>query len=92
MQITSLCQQLAFCHSVNAAADTPLHLELTSTGGAVGKTLKAQLSGVDNWPVTLTEGDYLEAFVERKEDLVGYNDQEPPKFSQAFIYSSTCIH
>lgn len=70
VQITSLCQQLAFCHSVNSAADTPVHLELTSMGGVVGKTLKAQLSGVDNWPVTLTEGAYLETFKEHKQDLV----------------------
>ena len=55
---------------MNSAAETPVQLELASMGGAVGKALKAQLSGVDNWPVTLTEGAYLETLADRKEELV----------------------
>ena len=67
----SLCQQLAFCHSVNSAAATPVHLELTSMAGIVGTTLRAQVTGVNNWPVTLTEESYADKFTDTKQDLVG---------------------
>ena len=69
-QVISLCQQLSFCHSINAAADTPVHLEFTGMAGGVGKALKAQVSGVENWPVTMTDGPYIEKFENSKSHLV----------------------
>ena len=38
----------------------------------MGKALKRQLSGVENWPVTKTEEPYIEAYSERKQDLVRF--------------------
>lgn len=70
LQVTSLCQQLSFCHSVNAAAEKPVHLEFTSMAGTVGKALRAQVSGVENWPITMTDCPYIDKFSDRKSQLV----------------------
>lgn len=41
--------------------------------GVVGQTLQAQLSGVENWPVTMTDEPYIDKFKDSKQDLVGHS-------------------
>ena len=73
MQVRSLCQQLAYCYSVNTHAPCPAHLNFTSLTGRIRSTLQHQSMGLSNWVVTMKEDPYEQLFAHRKADLVGLN-------------------
>ena len=73
MQVRSLCQQLAYCYSVNTHAPCPAHLNFTSLTGRIRSTLQHQSMGLSNWAVTMNEDPYEQLFAHRKADLVGLN-------------------
>jgi tRNA (guanine9-N1)-methyltransferase len=76
-QLRSLCQQLTYCYAANLRAPTAAHLVLTGAGGRMGEVLRAQIQGVDNWAVTITDRPYADHFAGRLGDLVYLTADSP---------------
>ncbi|KAK3255579.1 hypothetical protein CYMTET_35238 [Cymbomonas tetramitiformis] len=65
----SLASQLSFCYASNTRAEVPCRLILTGLSGGMGALWKG-VTGSDKWQVVAEERNYIEAFAERKEELV----------------------
>jgi tRNA (guanine9-N1)-methyltransferase len=65
----SLGHQVMYCYSNNKKAEKPCRLCLTGLQGSAKETMD-KMTGSDNWRVVREEKPYIEAFQDRKEDLV----------------------
>ncbi|GMI91418.1 tRNA modification 10 [Hibiscus trionum] len=68
-EIHSLVQQIMYCYAVNGRCSLPAHLWLTGCQGEMGTQLQ-RIPGFDKWIIEKENQSYIEAFSERKDDLV----------------------
>ncbi|KAE8656502.1 hypothetical protein F3Y22_tig00117000pilonHSYRG00203 [Hibiscus syriacus] len=68
-EIHSLVQQIMYCYAVNGRCSVPSHLWLTGCQGEMETQLQ-RLPGFDKWIIEKEKQSYVEAFSERKDDLV----------------------
>ncbi|KAE8659796.1 protein kinase G11A-like [Hibiscus syriacus] len=68
-EIHSLVQQIMYCYAVNGRCSVPSHLWLTGCQGEMETQLQ-RLPGFDKWIIEKEKQSYIEAFSERKDDLV----------------------
>ncbi|KAG8072211.1 hypothetical protein GUJ93_ZPchr0006g44933 [Zizania palustris] len=68
-EIHSLTQQIMYCYAVNGRSATPAHLWLTGCNGEMATHLQ-RIPGYDKWFIEKVAKPYLEAFEDRKDNLV----------------------
>lgn len=68
-EIHSLTQQIMYCYAVNGRSANPAHLWLTGCSGEMATHLQ-RIPGYDKWIIEKAAKPYLEAFEDRKENLV----------------------
>ncbi|GJN22088.1 hypothetical protein PR202_gb09621 [Eleusine coracana subsp. coracana] len=68
-EIHSLTKQIMYCYAVNRRSANPAHLWLTGCNGEMATHLQ-KLSGYDKWFIEKEAKSYIEAFEDRKENLV----------------------
>ncbi|XP_062222138.1 tRNA (guanine(9)-N1)-methyltransferase [Phragmites australis] len=68
-EIHSLTQQIMYCYAVNGRSANPAHLRLTGCNGEMATHLQ-RIPGYDKWIIEKEAKPYLEAFEDRKENLV----------------------
>ncbi|KAL5207708.1 hypothetical protein ABZP36_032143 [Zizania latifolia] len=68
-EIHSLTQQIMYCYAVNGRSATPAHLWLTGCNGEMATHLQ-RIPGYDKWIIEKAAKPYLEAFEDRKDNLV----------------------
>ncbi|KAJ1280798.1 hypothetical protein BS78_04G260500 [Paspalum vaginatum] len=68
-EIHSLTQQIMYCYAVNGRSANPAHLWLTGCSGEMATHLQ-RIPGYDKWTIEKAAKPYLEAFEDRKENLV----------------------
>uniref|UniRef100_A0A0D9VKG4 tRNA (guanine(9)-N(1))-methyltransferase n=1 Tax=Leersia perrieri TaxID=77586 RepID=A0A0D9VKG4_9ORYZ len=68
-EIHSLTQQIMYCYAVNGRSANPAHLWLTGCNGEMATHLQ-RIPGYDKWLIEKEAKPYLEAFQDRKENLV----------------------
>uniref|UniRef100_A0A0E0K4P4 tRNA (guanine(9)-N(1))-methyltransferase n=1 Tax=Oryza punctata TaxID=4537 RepID=A0A0E0K4P4_ORYPU len=68
-EIHSLTQQIMYCYAVNGRSANPAHLWLTGCNGEMATHLQ-RIPGYDKWMIEKEAKPYLEAFEDRKENLV----------------------
>uniref|UniRef100_A0A0A9G621 tRNA (guanine(9)-N(1))-methyltransferase n=1 Tax=Arundo donax TaxID=35708 RepID=A0A0A9G621_ARUDO len=68
-EIHSLTQQIMYCYAVNGRSANPAHLWLTGCNGEMATHLQ-RIPGHDKWIIEKEAKAYLEAFEDRKENLV----------------------
>ncbi|CAM8881391.1 unnamed protein product [Rhodiola kirilowii] len=67
--IKSLRQQIIFSYAANGRCSSPSHLWLTACRGDM-ETHLLQIPGYENWIIEKESRSYIEAFKDRKDDLV----------------------
>lgn len=68
-EIHSLTQQIMYCYAVNGRSANPAHLWLTGCSGEMATPLQ-RIPGYDKWIIERAARPYIEAFEDRKENLV----------------------
>ncbi|PAN07982.1 hypothetical protein PAHAL_1G378000 [Panicum hallii] len=68
-EIHSLTQQIMYCYAVNGRSANPAHLWLTGCSGEMATHLQ-RIPGYDKWTIEKAAKPYLEAFEDRKGNLV----------------------
>uniref|UniRef100_A0A6V7QX13 tRNA (guanine(9)-N(1))-methyltransferase n=1 Tax=Ananas comosus var. bracteatus TaxID=296719 RepID=A0A6V7QX13_ANACO len=68
-EVHSLVQQIIYCYAVNGRCASPSHLWLTGCQGEMDNQLQ-RIPGYDKWIIEKEKKSYIEAFQDRKEDLV----------------------
>lgn len=68
-ELSSLLQQIMYCYAVNGRSACPAHLWLTGCQGEMQNQL-LKVPGYEKWFIEKESRPYIEAFQNRKEDLV----------------------
>lgn len=68
-ELNSLVQQIMYCYAVNGRCTSPSHLWLTGCEGNMESHLQ-KIPGFEKWIIERENQSYIEAFQDRKENLV----------------------
>ncbi|KAL6520455.1 hypothetical protein OROHE_017043 [Orobanche hederae] len=68
-ELHSLVQQITYCYAINGRSALPAHIWLTGCQGEMQNQL-LRIPGYDNWLIEKEDRSYVEAFKDKKENLV----------------------